>query len=72
MKNAILCTIDVVGLYSNIPHGKGLASIKKYLNNRENKEATIETLFKLANIVLKNYFHFLDKKFKQNRSTALQ
>ena len=33
--NAILCTIDVVGLYPNIPHEEGLASIRKHLNNRE-------------------------------------
>ena len=29
-KNAILCTIDVVGLYPNIPHQEGLASIRKH------------------------------------------
>ena len=36
-KNATLCTIDVVGLYPNIPHEEDLASIRKHLNNRENK-----------------------------------
>ena len=67
-KNAILCTIDVVGLYSNIPHKEGLASIRKHLDNRENKEVTTETLVELADIVLKNnYFLFLDKTFKQKR-----
>ena len=39
--NAILCTIDVVGLYPNIPHEEGLASIRKHLNNRENKEVKL-------------------------------
>ena len=67
-KNAILCTIDVVGLYSNIPNKEGLASIRKHLDNRENKEVTTETLVELADIVLKNnYFLFLDKTFKQKR-----
>ena len=70
--NAILCTIDVVGLYPNIPHEEGLASIRKHLNNRENKEVTTDTLVELADIVLKNnYFQFLDKTFKQKRGTAV-
>ena len=43
-KNAILCTIDVAGLYPNVPHKKGLASIRKHLDNRENKEVTTDTL----------------------------
>ena len=47
-KNAILCTIDVVGLYHNIPHKEGLASIRKHLDNRENKELTTDTLVELA------------------------
>ena len=29
-KNATLCTTDLVGLYPNIPHEEGLASIKKH------------------------------------------
>ena len=37
LKNAILCTIDAFGLYPNIPYEKSLASIRKYLDNRENK-----------------------------------
>ena len=72
LKNAILCTIDVVGLYPNIPHKEGLASIRKHLDNRENKEVTTDTLVELADIVLKNkYFQFLGKTFKQKRGTAI-
>ena len=67
-KNAILCTIDVVGLYPNIPHEEGLASIRKHLDNRENKEVATNTLVELADIVLKNnYFQFLDKTFKKKK-----
>ena len=40
-KNAILCTIDVVGLYPNIPHKECLASIRKHLDNRENEEVEL-------------------------------
>ena len=67
-KNTILCTIDVVGLYPNIPHEEGLASIRKHLDNRESKEVTTNTLVELADIVLKNnYFQFLDKTFKKKK-----
>ena len=55
-----------------IPHEEGLASIRKHLDNRENKEVTTDTLVELADIVLKNnYFQFLDKTFKQKRGTAI-
>ena len=66
-------TYDVVGLYPNIPHEEGLASIRKFLNNRENKEVKTSTLVELTDIVLKsNHFQFLDKTFKQKRSTAIR
>ena len=35
-KKAILWTIDVVGLYPNIPHEEDLASIRKHLDNIKN------------------------------------
>ena len=71
-KNVILCTIDVVSPYPNIPHKEGLASIRKHLDNRENKEVATDTLVELADIVLKNsYFQFLDKTFKQKQGTAV-
>ena len=37
-ENAILGTIDAVGLRFNTPHEPGLASIIKHLENRENIE----------------------------------
>ena len=71
-KNVILCTTDIARLYPNIRHAEGLASIRKNLNNRENKEVTTDTLVELAGIVLKNnYFQFLDKTFKQKQGTAI-
>ena len=36
-KNAILCNTNVVGLYPNILHEEGLATIRRHLDNRENK-----------------------------------
>ena len=42
-KNAILCTTDVIGLYSNIPHEERLASSRKHLDKREIEEVTTDT-----------------------------
>ena len=36
----ILCTMDVIGLYPNIPHGKGLASLLR--KTRDNKQISSE------------------------------
>ena len=33
---AILCTVDVVGLYPNIPHSKGLTSLQRFSKLRNN------------------------------------
>ena len=64
-EGAILCTIDVVGLYPNIPQVESLASHRTYLDARKEKKATTETLLELAGIVLKNsIFQFNEKNFK--------
>ena len=39
-EGAILCTIDVVGLYPNIPHEEGLTSLRKFLDARTEKKVT--------------------------------
>ena len=31
-EGAILCTVDFVGLYPNMPHEEGLASLRKFLH----------------------------------------
>ena len=51
-EGAIVCTIDVVGLYPSIPHEEGLASLRRFLDARTAKKVTIETLLELAEIVL--------------------
>ena len=67
----ILCTIDVVGLYPNIPHEEALASLRKFLDARTEKKVSTETLLELAEIVLKNIFQFNQKTLKQLRGTAI-
>ena len=46
--NVILCTIDVVGLYPNIPHEEGLAAIKEELDKREDKSISTESILELV------------------------
>ena len=72
LEGAILCTMHVVGLYPNIPHGEGLASLYRFLETRANKQISSDTLAELAEIVLKNnIFEFDEKTFKQKRGTAI-
>ena len=69
---AILSTMDVVGLYPNIPHGEGFASLRRSLEIRDNKQISSDTLTELAEVVLKkNIFEFDEKTFKQKHGTAI-
>ena len=43
-ENIILCTVDVVGLYPNIPHEEGLSALRKQLDNRMEKYISSDTL----------------------------
>ena len=53
-EGTILCTIDVVGLYPNVPHDEGLSFLKDFLDSRVDKQVTTDTLIELAELVLKN------------------
>ena len=69
---AVLCTVDVVGLYLNIAHSEGLTSLRRVLELRDNKQISSDTVVELAEIVLKNNIFQFDKKtFKQVRGTAI-
>ena len=64
--------MDVVGLYPNTPHGEGLTSLGRFLETRDNKQISSDTLTELAEVVLKNNtFEFDEKTFKQKRGTAI-
>ena len=72
LEGAIVCTIDVVGLYPNIPHGEGLVFLYKFLETRENKKISIDILAELVEIVLKNNaFKFDEKIFKEKCGIAI-
>ena len=71
-QDSILCTIDVVGLYPNIPHKDGLDAIRKSLESRQNPEVSTETLMDLAELVLNNnFFTHNDNTYKQISGTAI-
>ena len=57
----ILCTVDVVGLYPNIPHEEGLIAIRKALDIRKDKTISTDSLIELAEYVLKNNIFEHDK-----------
>ena len=66
-QGAILCTVDAVGLYPNIPHSEGLTSLRRVLELRDNKQISSDTLVELAEIVLKNNtFQFDEKTWNRN------
>ena len=68
----ILCTMDVDGLYPNILHGEGLVSLRRFLETRDNKQISNDTLMELAEVVVKNNISEFDEwTFKQKRGTAI-
>ena len=50
----ISCTMDVVGLYPNIPHEDDLSALRKRLEIQEEKYVSADTIIDLAEVVLKN------------------
>ena len=70
--DAILCIFDVIGLNPNIPHEESSSFLKKHLDLRTEKETSVDTLVKLAKIVLKNnIFNFNLKTFRDKRGNAI-
>ena len=60
-QDSIICTIDVVGLYPNIPNEEGLRFLRNVLEKRSNKNVTTDTLIELAELVLlNNYFNSMN------------
>ena len=68
---ALLCTVDVVGLYPNIQHYDGLAALKKTLDRRTDKSVSTESLLELAECVLKNNIFEHDALFLSNSRAQL-
>ena len=65
-KDSLLCTVDVVGLYPNIPHKDGLEAVEKVLEERSDKTISTASLMDLMECVLKNnIFEHDGRTFKQ-------
>ena len=52
--NIILCMVDAVGLYPNIPLDEDLSALGKQLDNQTRKCISSDMLCDLAEVVLKN------------------
>jgi hypothetical protein len=78
-EGAILCTMDVVGLYPHIPHLEGLSSMRKSIEDfrkncgmDEGEGLSVDDLIDLDIIILdNNYFEFSEKVYKQKLGTAI-
>ena len=71
-EDIILCKIDVVGLYPNIPHEDGLVAMRKALDAREDKTVSADSLIELGECVLKNnIFEYNTSFYKQLRGTTI-
>ena len=70
--NVILCTLDVLGLYSNIHHDEGLIALRKSLEFREDKAIFTGFVMDLTVCVLKdNIFKYNLSFFKQPTRTVI-
>ena len=58
----ILCTMDVLGLYPNIPHEEGLSALRKRLETRKEKYVSTDTMIDFAEVVLRNNIFTFGKK----------
>lgn len=47
-----LCTVDIIVLYPNIPHGQGHACLCKFSETRDNKQSLSDTLAELVEVDL--------------------
>ena len=70
--NILLCAMDVVDLYLNIPHDEGFSLFRKRFDERDEKNVSTNTLVEMAELVLKsNIFNFNVKALKQKRGTTV-
>lgn len=71
-ENAILFTMDVQSLYTNIPQDEGLKICEKILNKRTDQSVPTSFIISLLNLCLKeNLFEFNNKLFRQLLGTAM-
>ena len=70
--NAILVTLDVSSLYTNIPHNQGIDACRHFLDTRPNKHIPTETICDLLRLILPmNNFTFNQQHYLQIHGTAM-
>ena len=71
-KDSLLVTIDVVSLYTNIPHKDGIRATKYALEKRQSKEPKTWVLLRLLHFILtKTAFKFNDRFYEQISGTTM-
>ena len=65
---AFLVTVDIVGLYSSIPHDAQLKAFYEKLEEKSDKKVLYADLVDMTKFLLKNNFFEFDSKFKQQIS----
>ena len=70
--DALLFTLDVTSLYTNIPHEDGIASCSRaFLRYPDAKRPDLSILTMLRIILTSNDFSFCDERFLQTHGTAM-
>ena len=71
-KGALLATLDVEALFTNIVHEDGLQQLQEKLHKRKNPKVPTDFLMKLMEIILKhNIFAFNDSLWRQEVGAAM-
>ena len=72
-QNALLVTVDVVGLYLNIPQKEGIERVIKYHYDKFPDEVVPKNHLRafMQTILKHNIFHFAGKMFKQIKGTVM-
>ena len=71
-KQAILATLDVDGLFTNITHTEGLQTLQNKLQEKQNKDTPVELIMKLMELILyNNIFSFHDSLWIQLIGAAM-
>ena len=70
--NSFLATIDVVALYTNIPHRDGILAVKEALESRAEKQPLTWVLLRMLHLVLtRTAFKFNDQYYEQTSGTSM-
>ena len=70
--NAILVSIDVSALYTNIPQTEGMEDVREAFDERKHPDVPTEFILKLLELILKfNIFEFNSELFLQLIGTAM-